>query len=375
MKPHTLITAPLTRLLLSLCAVTLVSGWSLALDAPRELPTVLVLATGGTIAGVQNDPNDPARYKAGSLTAEEILASVPGLGEHARMEVEQFSNVPSTEITPADWVRLSNLITARLTERDDLAGVIVTHGTDRMEETAFFLHLTVDSQKPVIMVGAQRPATHKSADGPANLLSAVRTAVSPKARDRGVMIVMDERILSARVVRKDYPRVGGFGEGQIGIVGHDGPEFLYRPTRPHTHRSGLKVPADTQLPNVDLVFSYSGGSGPSYETLPAGIVITATNTTCAETLTFQEIARQDVPVVTAFPTGESARRLRPNQDAAPEWLRESCSHLADDPRWEGPWIWPLPARMLTPQKARILLMLALSTDPDRETLEMIFREY
>ncbi|MEM1404948.1 MAG: asparaginase [Pseudomonadota bacterium] len=233
MKAHTLLTLPLTRLLWSLCAVTLISGWSFALESPEDLPTVLALATGGTIAGVQNDPNDPARYKAGSLSAEEILASVPGLSKHARMEVEQFSNVPSTEITPEDWVRLSNLITARLAQRDDIAGVVVTHGTDRMEETAFFLHLTVNSKKPVIMVGAQRPATHRSADGPANLLSAVRTAVSPDARDRGVMLVMDERILSARAVRKDYPRIGGFGEGQIGVIGHDGPEFLYRPTRPH----------------------------------------------------------------------------------------------------------------------------------------------
>ncbi|MEM1405074.1 MAG: hypothetical protein AAGG55_17185 [Pseudomonadota bacterium] len=143
----------------------------------------------------------------------------------------------------------------------------------------------------------------------------------------------------------------------------------------HTHQSGFPLTSDTQLPVVDLVFSYSGGSGPSYEELPAGVVVTATNTTCAETLTFQEIARQGVPIVSAFPTGESARRLRPVQDAAPDWLRESCSHLADDPRWEGPWIWPLPARMLTPQKARILLMLALSTNPDREALELIFRKY
>jgi len=348
---------------------------ALALDNKRDLPVVLVIATGGTIAGVQEDPNDPERYRAGTLKADEITASVPALLEHARIEVEQFSNIPSPQILPSDWLRLSRLVTERLQARNDLAGVVITHGTDRMEETAFFLHLTVASDKPVVVVGAQRPATHRSPDGPANLLAAVRTAASPKAIDRGAMIVMDERILSAREARKDFPRVGGFAAGQIGIVGHDGPEFLYRPTRPHTHHSGFKLANDTKLPAVDLIFSYSGGLGPRYDTLPAGIVVTTTNTTCDEALALQVIARQGIPVVAAFPTGESVRRLRQIEDAAPTWVRESCSKLANDPRWDGPWIWPLPARLLTPQKTRILLMLALSQSNDRDTLEDIFQRY
>ncbi|MEL7045014.1 MAG: asparaginase domain-containing protein, partial [Pseudomonadota bacterium] len=125
--------------------------------------------------------------------------------------------------------------------------------------TAFFLHLTVGSDKPVIVVGAQRPATNASADGPANLLAAVKTAVAEESRDRGVLVVMDERIMSARQVRKDYPRMGGFSDGLIGVVGNEGPAFLYTPTRPHTHRSDFAIDTDTALPRVDLVFSYSGG--------------------------------------------------------------------------------------------------------------------
>jgi len=345
-------------------------------DATEPLPRVMIIATGGTIAGVQDDPENPSRYRAGSLTAEQIIASVPGLEDVAQVEAEQFSNIPSTQIKPSDWVRLSHRINTLLDERDDLAGVVVTHGTDRLEESAFFLHLTVASQKPVVVVGAQRPATSASADGPANLLAAVRTASATASHDRGTLVVMDERILSARTVRKDYPRVGGFGAGLIGVVNSEGPHYLYRPTRPHTHRSEFRVDADTELPAVDLVFSYSGGRGPSYgERRPAGVVVATTNMTCEEGLAFRALARGGTPVVAAFPTGESLRRLSPVRDEAPQRSRDSCSEFAGDPRWDGEWIPPLPARMLTPQKARILLMLALTRTNEREELERIFTTY
>lgn len=356
-------------------AIALVIGTFPVHAADEELPVVLVIATGGTIAGVQEDPDDPERYRAGTLTADQITSSVPALSEHAIIEAEQFSNLPSPQVMPSDWLRLSRLVTERLQSRDDVAGVVITHGTDRMEETAFFLHLTVDSDKPVAIVGAQHPATHRSPDGPANLLAAVRTVASPEAVDRGVVIVMDERILSAREVRKDYPRVGGFAEGQIGVVGHDGPEYLYRPTRPHTHRSTFKLTEDTTLPDVDMLITYSGGVGPRYDTLPDGLVLATTGSTCEERLTLQVIARQGVPIVSAFPTGQSVPRLRPVEDSAPDWVRDSCPEFADDPRWQGEWIWNLPARLLTPQKARILLMLALSQSSERAELEEIFKSY
>jgi len=117
-------------------------------------PKVLVIATGGTIAGVQQAPGTLGAYRAGTLTAEQVLASVPELAQHARMEAEQFSNVASTFITPAQWVALAKRINTVLRERDDIAGVVVTHGTDRLAETAFFLYLTVRSDKPVIVVGS-----------------------------------------------------------------------------------------------------------------------------------------------------------------------------------------------------------------------------
>ncbi|GAB5413155.1 MAG: asparaginase AnsZ [Congregibacter sp.] len=343
--------------------------------AATSLPKVLIVATGGTISGVQDDPNDPTVYRAGTLTAEQIIDSVPQLADFAEVEVLQFSNMPSTQIKPADWVRLSRTVSERLVTDADLAGVVITHGTDRLEETAFFLHLTVRSDKPVVIVGAQRPATHDSADGPANLLAAVKTAGAETSRDRGVLVVMDERILSAREVRKDYPRVGGFGTGRIGLVGSKGPEYLYRPSRPHTYQTEFDLSENIELPKVDMVFSYSGGLGPRSIRPPAGIVVTTTNTTCDESLALQVLARAGVVVVTAFPTGETLRTPRPIEASAPQRSRESCSELAGDPRWEGRWIPPLPAQMLTPQKARILLMLALSRTGSRDAIGEIFQRY
>lgn len=358
----------------ALFALCLPAGMATAGDA-FNLPTVLIVATGGTIAGVQDDPDDPARYRAGSLDAAQIIASVPALEKHARIETLQFSNVPSTKITPEQWVQLSRTITQRLRGSDDIAGVVVTHGTDRLEETAFFLHLTVRSEKPVVVVGAQRPATSDSADGPANLLAAVKTAAAASSRDKGVLVVMDERILSARTVRKEFPRMGGFMTGQIGLVGKEGPEYLYAPTRPHTHRTAFDLDENSILPAVDLVFSYPGGLGPKYAVPPLGVVIAATSMRCEEMLSLLVLARAGSTVVSAFPTGESLGRLQPVEAAAPARARDGCAELEDDPRWDGAWIPPLPAPRLTPQKARILLMLALGKTRNRSELEQIFLRY
>lgn len=343
---------------------------------PVPPPKVMVIATGGTIAGVQNDPKDPDLYRAGSLTAEQIIASVPGLDRYARVETIQFSNVPSSLITPAQWIDLSRRIEKVLKE-SDVAGVVVTHGTDRLEETAFFLYLTVHSDKPVIVVGAQRPASGISPDGPRNLLAAVRTAVSPQATGKGVLVVMDERILSAREARKVYPRAGGFttGEmGMLGVMGHDGAEFFLAPTRAHGISSEFDLAAIESLPDVDLRFSYSGGSGPRYAVPPAGVVVANTSFTCAEELAYLQLARAGTIVVSAFPSGEEVDRDWPPEDSVPERVTESCEPI-DKKAWQGRWIPTINAPHLTPQKARILLMLALARTQDYQKIREMFRRY
>lgn len=180
---------------------------------------------------------------------------------------QQFSNVASALITPTQWIALSRQIGQVLKERDDIAGVVVTHGTDRLEETAFFLYLTVRSDKPA----------------------------SPSAVGKGVLVVMDGRILSAREVRKAYQRVGGFTTGDmgmLGVMGHHGAEFFFAPARAHGSSSEFDLSGIESLPDVDLLFSYPGGRGPRHDQRPAGIVVANTSFNCEETLAYLKLARR-----------------------------------------------------------------------------------
>lgn len=341
-------------------------------------PRILVIATGGTIAGVQDAPGTIGRYRSGTLTAEQILASVPQVAQFAQVETQQFSNVPSGMISPAQWIALARRIDEALRSRPDLAGVIVTHGTDRLEETAFFLYLTVRSEKPVIMVGAQRPATGISADGPINLLAAVRTAVSPRAVGKGVMVVMDDRIISAREVRKQYPRVGGFAGGEmgmLGVVGPNGPEFFFAPTRRRGPTSEFDLAGVSTLPDVDLVVAYPGGTGRNYEVKPAGIVVSATALTCAESAAYQKLARAGVIVAIGFPSGDHVGDEREPRDSVPLGLRASCAALDSAGMFRERWVPAISVQHLTPQKARILLMLALTRTRDRREIMRYFNTY
>jgi len=348
---------------------------------PR-LPKVLLIATGGTIAGVQDAPGSLGSYRAGTLTAEQIIASVPELSKHAQIETEQFSNVPSTSITPAQWLALSKRIEKVLKDRDDLDGVVVTHGTDRLEETAFFLYLTVRSDKPVIVVGSQRPATGISPDGPINLLAAVRTAASPQAKGKGVMVVMDDRILSAREVRKIYQRTGGFSGGEmgmLGVVGGNGPDFLFAPTRRHGEDSEFDMRKVDSLPRVELAFSYPGGTGPRFEGQPAGVAVATNGMTRAESELFTALRRAGGVVVTGFAYGDNmsaardpdAPRTEPRAAASGDSTRPDSTRAPQPP--------PAPpmvtAQHLTPAKARILLMVALTRTKDPVEIQRYFLRY
>ena len=204
--------------------------------AQPALPIVRVIATGGTIAGVQDAPGTLGGYRAGTKSVGEIVQSVPELARFAEIETEQFSNVASTEIMPSQWLGLARRINELLAAAGPEPAWSSPTALDRLEETAFFLDPTVKSDKPVVVVGAQRPATGISPDGPINLLAAVRTAGSTRSRGMGVMVVMDDRIISARENRKLYPRTGGFSGGEmgvLGIMGGGGPEFFFKPLRKH----------------------------------------------------------------------------------------------------------------------------------------------
>jgi L-asparaginase len=325
-----------------------------AAQTPAELPRVLIIATGGTIAGEQGEPGTLGGYDIRKPIGE-IVAEVPEIKKYARVESVQFSNVPSAYITPSQWLQLARSINSVFEKRPDVAGIVVTHGTDRLEETAFFLHLTVRSEKPVVVVGAQRPSTGISPDGPINLLSAVRVAAAHDAMGKGVMVVMDDRIISARDAEKVYARNGGFSAremGMIGIVARHGVEFFYAPTRRHTSSSEFDVRDLTGLPRVDIQYSYAGADGAGMTEAKA-IIVATTGFSSTERTYYEALQRKGIIIAMTFPSGD--------QVISPSSLRDMFPMIA--------------VERLLPTHARILMMLALTKTQDVREIQRIFDQY
>jgi L-asparaginase type II len=352
-KPMTTLTAPWTRVVLT--------GVLMAIACPvvaqeTTLPRVRVVATGGTIAGEQREPGTLGGYDI-KKSVNEIVSLIPNVQRYAQVETEQFSNVPSPSVTPDHWLRLAQRINTLLKERPDLSGIVVTHGTARLEETAFFLHLTIKSDRPVVVVGAQRPPTGISADGPINLLAAIRVAGAPDARGKGVTVVMDDRIISAREVTKVYARTGGFEGSEMGMLGtvtSGGVEFFYQPVRKHTQATDFDVSALAVLPRVGISYSYSGAQGISDPDAKAVIVAT-TGFAPEEDKYYQALRKQGVIVATTFPSGEQ---------------------VGVSPTSAQPALPPVVAvKHLMPTKARILMMLALTKTQKASDIQKIFDAY
>jgi L-asparaginase len=322
--------------------------------AQSQLPRVLVIATGGTIAGEQAEPGTLGPYSI-NKDVNEVVGLVPQLRNYAQVETEQFSNVSSPNITPDHWMRLAKRINAIFASKADLTGIVVTHGTARLEETAFFLHLTVKSEKPVVVLGAQRPPTGISPDGPLNLLSAVRVASSPEARNKGVLVVMDDRVISARDAQKLYARNGGFSANEMGIIGivaTHGVEFFYQPTRRHTAGAEFNLEQVTALPRVDVYYSYAGSEGSS-RTEVKGIIVATTGFSEVERQHYEGLQKRGVIVATTFPSGDHVGTHGLEREAFPV----------------------IAVQRLLPTHARILMMLALTKTQDPHEIQHIFDEY
>ena len=238
------------------------------------LPVVWVLATGGTISGKGPSSTSLADYKAGALLGEELVKAVPEIAQVARVKVEQIANVSSTDITIANWLTLAQRINAIFASEPATAGVVITHGTNTLEETAYFLNLTVKHDRPVVLVGSMRPASAISADGPLNLLNAVRTAASPEARGKGVLVVLNDAINAARDVTKTNTyRVETFRSPELGVLGYvdaDAVTFYRASLKRHTTRSEFDVAGLTSLPPVDILYSYVQPSTVLAQALVAG---------------------------------------------------------------------------------------------------------
>ena len=226
-----------------------------------SLPNITIYATGGTIAGSAVSDTQTAGYTAGSLGVGTLIEAVPSLCNISNVRGVQIVNTGSSNITPNNLLNISQAIQADF-DSGLTQGAIVTHGTDTLEESAFFLDLTVRSEEPIVMVGAMRPATAISADGPMNLLAAVTLAASPQARGRGTMIVLNDRIASARYTTKAHANsldtFKAEEQGYLGAFQNVQPVFYYPPSRPlgHVWFNVSGIPVDDGLPDVDVLYGH-----------------------------------------------------------------------------------------------------------------------
>lgn len=341
-----------------LTAVPIMTGRAEAENA-KNLPTVVLVATGGTIAE-KKDPDTGAVVP--SLSGEDLVKTVPGLGDLARIRVEQIFNLDSSEMSPERWLELSREVD-RILADPEVAGVVVTHGTDTMEEGAYFLDLTLTSDKPVVFVGAQRSASDPYTDGPDNIRDGVTQVVSPEARGFGVTVTMNQYIHPARDVRKTHTgNVMSFRSGEKGCLGYVALGRVEAYRLPIRERP---LPRPEKLPRVDLVAVYSGSDGRllrhSADTGAEGLVVEAfglgnVNTDTAEAIRYARSKGIPVVVCTRVYYGRTAAVY--GGGGGGETLREMGCLFGGD---------------LTAAKARLRLMLALARTRDAAELAGYFQ--
>jgi L-asparaginase type II len=356
------------RALLALVALLLWYASPSAQTPARELPLVYVLSTGGTIAGQGASSTALAEYKGGAISGDDLVARVPEIKQVARVKVEQIANVSSTDITIEHWLTMARRINEIYRSDPSVAGVVITHGTNTLEETAYFLNLTVRDDRPVILVGAMRPATAISADGPLNLLNAIRTAAAPEARGKGVLVVLNDEINGARDVTKTNTyRVETFRAPEMGLMGYvdaDKVAFYRTSTRRHTAKSEFDVSALTSLPRVDILYSYVQPTTTMTKALidagARGIVFAGTGAGLISTS-----ERDALKPVLAMPAASRPVLVRSN--------RTGNGRVVARDEYDAMGM--IPADNLNPQKARVLLMLALTKTHDPKEIARMFEEY
>jgi len=339
------------------------SAWHYAL-AQQKKPNIVILATGGTIAGAAASGTQAA-YTSGAVTIDAMIAAVPGLTNMANIKGEQISNVGSQDMSFEIMLKLAKRIN-ELQKQGDVDGIVVTHGTDTMEETAFFLNLVVKGDKPVVMVGSMRPSTAVSADGPLNLYNAVGVAIDPNARGRGVLVVMNDWIHAAHSLTKtSTTAIQTFMSplrGVVGVATYGKNDFYNTPTWKHTSASEFDVTDVNKLPRVDIVFACADMPADLIDASVAngakGIVIAGVGNGNMNKASLDAAARavkKGVVVVRSsrVATGTVGRNVEVNDD--------ELGFVASDE--------------LNPQKARLLLSLALLKQRSTTDLQNLFATY
>lgn len=334
-------------------------------NADHKLPNVKILATGGTIAGAGATSTTTIGYTAAVVPVDALINNVPELKKVANVSGEQIAQIASENMTYKVWLKLGKRINELLAS-DDVDGIVVTHGTDTIEETAYFLNLVVKSDKPVVVVGAMRPPTALSADGPINLYNSVIIAGSKEAKGKGVLVCLNDAINGAREVTKTSTFMADtFRAPELGYLGYiqGGKPFFYREsTRKHTTQSEFDITGLTDLPRVDIVYGYANNSRVGLDAfvqagakgiVHAGVGDGSLYTEVKEGLV--DAQKKGVVIVRSARVGNGivARNGEANDD--------QLHFVASD--------------TLNPQKARILLALALTKTNDPQEIQRIFWEY
>lgn len=326
------------------------------------LPKIRLLATGGTIAGAQTAGGG---YESAAISAEALLAAVPGIAALAEIEVEQVARIGSQDMDETVWVKLAASAQQALDD-PSINGVVITHGTDTMEETAYFLNLALNTSKPVVLVGAMRPATAISADGPMNLYNAICVATNGDSASRGVLVVTNDEIHFAREIAKtNTTQVGTFKSPNRGLAGlvNRGRLHYFGPTvRRHTAASEFATGGLPKLPRVEIIYGYAGMRRDLIDAAVSagarGLVIAgvgAGNLNAASRAACVDAVQAGVNVVRSSRTGGGVveRNIEINDDQAGFIVSEE----------------------LNPAKARVLLMLGLSRRLDASELQALFTIY
>jgi L-asparaginase type II len=336
-----------------------------AQTATPKLPNVTILATGGTIAGTGATSTTTVGYTAATVGVDALIKAVPEMTMVAHVSGEQVFQIASESMTNEHWLALAKRVNTLLA-KDNVDGIVITHGTDTLEETAYFLNLVVKSRKPVVLVGSMRPSTAISADGPINLYNAVLLAGSPDAVGKGVLVAMNDQIHAAREVSKTNTTTADtFKANELGMLGYiqGGKPFFYRQsTRKHTVESEFDVSNLQSLPPVDVAYSYANVGTTVVDAFVAagdkGIIHAGTGNGSLPARTkpaLQAARAKGVVIVRSSRVGQGivARNGEANDD--------QLDFVVSD--------------TLSPQKARILLMLALTKTNNTKDIQRMFYTY
>jgi len=336
-----------------------------ALAHAADKPHVVILATGGTIAGAGADASKSATYQAAKVPVDKLIAGIPALSDVADVRGEQVFQIASESFTNDHLLQLGKRVSALL-KQSDVDGVVVTHGTDTLEETAFFLNLVVHSDKPIVVVGSMRPGTAMSADGMLNLFNAVSVAASTDAKGKGVLVTMNDEINSGRDVTKAVNvRTDAFKSpwGSLGMV-VEGKNYWFRlPAKRHTMGSEFNIDKIERLAPVEIVYGYGNASPTAYQAYAAtgaqAIIHAGTGN--------GSVASQVVPTLRDL-HAKGIQIIRSARVTGGGLVVRNAEQPDDQYDW-------VVANDLNPQKARILASVALTQTHDSHELQRIFWEY